>query len=106
MTLASVPYGRRQEFKVADLKLAGFIDENDLEIEIGIKVLTLLQVFHTDPLSLRHILKFLWRQFSVDLAAQTCPPDLGGNPIRHRADGEHGVHCPELLLAAPVPNVG
>ncbi len=41
-------------------------------------------------------------------AARGAPraPDVGGNPVGHRADGEHGVHRAELLLAAPVQNVG
>src|SRR5215471_11113339 len=66
---ASVPYGRRQEFEVTDAKLAAFFDENQFDIEIRIKVLALLQLFYADPLSLRYILKFLRRQFSVDLPA-------------------------------------
>jgi hypothetical protein len=36
-TTASVHHGRRQEFKVADLELAVFFDENDFEIEVGSK---------------------------------------------------------------------
>ena len=38
----SVHHRRRQEFEVADLQLAAFFDENDLEIEIRIKILALL----------------------------------------------------------------
>src|SRR6267142_3176912 len=58
-TDASVQHRRRQEFEIPDLKLAAFLKKNGLEIEIRIKILALLQVFHADPLSLRHILKFL-----------------------------------------------
>ena len=32
--------------------------------------------------------------------------DIGVNPIRHCPDGKHRVHHSELLLAAPVQNVG
>ena len=59
LTTASVPYRRWQEFEVANLKLAAFFDEDDLEIKIWIKVFVLLQFFDADPFSLRHILKFL-----------------------------------------------
>ncbi len=40
------------------------------------------------------------------LSAQTRAPDVGGNRVGHRADGEHGVHRAELFRAAPVQNVG
>ena len=59
VTTASVPYRRWQEFEVADLKLAAFFDENDLEIKIWIKIFALLQFFDADPFSLRRIFKFL-----------------------------------------------
>jgi hypothetical protein len=42
----------------------------------------------------------------VDLSPQTRAPDVGGNRVGHRADGEHRVHRAELFLAAPVQNVG
>jgi hypothetical protein len=38
----SVHHGRRQKLEIADLKLAGFFDENDLQIEVRIKILVLL----------------------------------------------------------------
>ena len=50
---ALVQHRRRQEFEIPDPKLAAFVDEDDLEIEIRSKIVALLQVFHTDPLSLR-----------------------------------------------------
>jgi len=56
---ASVHHGGRQEFKVADPELAVFFDENELEIEVGIKILLLLQLLHANALLLRHLLKFL-----------------------------------------------
>ena len=58
-TTALVHHGRRQEFKVADLELAVFFDENDFEIEVGIKILALLHLLHADALSLGHPFKFL-----------------------------------------------
>ena len=36
-----------------------FFDQNDLDIKIGIQATVLLQFFHTDSLSLRHVLKVL-----------------------------------------------
>ena len=65
----SIHHGRRQEFEVADLQLAGIIDENDLEIEIGIKILALLQLFYAESLCRCYLFKFLRWQFRVDLAA-------------------------------------
>ena len=38
-TTASVHHGRRQKLEIADLELAGFFDENDLQIEVRIKIL-------------------------------------------------------------------
>ena len=58
-TTASVHHGRRQELEVANPELAIFFDENDLEIEVGIKILVLLQLLHANALLLRHLLKFL-----------------------------------------------
>jgi hypothetical protein len=58
-TPASVHDGRRQEFEVTDRELAAFFDENDLEIEIGIKIFLLLQLFHANALLLRSLFKFL-----------------------------------------------
>src|SRR4029077_20466083 len=77
ITDVSIPYGRWQKFEVADLKLAAFFDQNHFKIEVRIKISIFFQFLHADPLSLRHILKFLRRQFSVDLPAQTCSPDVG-----------------------------
>ena len=59
VTTASVHHGGRQEFKVANLQLAVFFDENDFEIEVGIKILVLLQLLRADALSLGHSFKFL-----------------------------------------------
>jgi len=39
---ASIHHRRRQKFEVANLQSPAFIDENDLEIEIGIEILALL----------------------------------------------------------------
>src|SRR5262245_50882593 len=105
-TTPSVHDRWRQEFEIADRKLAVFFDENDLEIEVWIKVLALFQFFYGDSLCRGHLLKFLRGQFGVDLPAQTRSPDVGGNPVGHRADGKHGVHRAELFLATPVQNVG
>ncbi len=58
-TTASVHHGRRQKLEIADLELAGFFDENDLQIEVRIKILVLLQFFHRDALPLGDICKFL-----------------------------------------------
>jgi hypothetical protein len=38
---ALVQHRGRQEFEVADLKLAAFIDEHNFEVEVGIEILTL-----------------------------------------------------------------
>lgn len=55
----SIPDGGRQKFEIPDLQLPAFFDQNDLDVKIGIQATVLLQVFHTDSLSLRHVLKFL-----------------------------------------------
>jgi hypothetical protein len=43
ITATSIPYGRRQKFEVTDLKLAAFVDGNDFEIEVRVKVGALFQ---------------------------------------------------------------
>ncbi len=58
-TTASAHHGRQQKLEIADLELAGFFDENDLQIEVRIKILVLLQFFHRDALPLGDICKFL-----------------------------------------------
>jgi hypothetical protein len=58
-TTTSVHYGRRQKLEIADLELAGFFDENDLQIELRIKILVLLRFFHRDAVLLSNICKFL-----------------------------------------------
>src|ERR1051326_2652642 len=76
-----------------------------LRFKYRIKIVILLQLFHGDAVLLRHLFKLLRREFRVDLPAQTRAPDVGGNPVRHRANGEHGIHRSELLFAAFVQNV-
>jgi hypothetical protein len=56
--------------------LAALLDEYGLEVEIRIKILALLQLFYGDPLCRCYPLKFLRGKFSVDLPAQTGPPQL------------------------------
>src|SRR4029453_12582646 len=97
----SIHYRRRQEFEVADLELPSFVDENDLQIEIRIKIVALLQLLDADAVLLGHRLKFLRREFSVDLPAQTRAAAFSRDPVRHCANGEHGVHRAELFPAAP-----
>jgi hypothetical protein len=38
----SVHHRRRQKLEIADLELPGFFDENDLQIELRIKILVLI----------------------------------------------------------------
>src|SRR6266480_7037806 len=51
----SVHHGRRQKLEIADLELAGFFDEHDLQIEVGIKILVLLQFFDGDAVLLCNV---------------------------------------------------
>src|SRR5262249_36410213 len=59
VTTASVHHGGRQEFKVANPEVPVLFNENDLEIEVGIKILALFHLLHADALSLGHPFKFL-----------------------------------------------
>jgi hypothetical protein len=56
---ASVHHGRRQEFEVTDFQLPVFFDQNDFDIEVGIKVPVFLQLLRADALLARNLLKFL-----------------------------------------------
>src|SRR6266576_144580 len=42
----------------------------------------------------------------MDLTPQARAADVCGDPLVHCADGKHRIHRPELLLAAPIQNIG
>jgi hypothetical protein len=83
--------------EVADLQLAAFLDENDLEIEIRIKIVALLQLFYADSLC-RCYLSSSCGDSSVWIWPRKLARRISAGINQALPDGKHGVHRAELFL--------
>ena len=93
---ALVHNGRRQEFEIAHLELTVLFDQNDLDVEVWLKVRTVFQLLHGGSLRGGHSFNFLRRQFSVWI----CPRKLA----RRMSAGIQSGIAPMANMESIAPN--